>query len=50
MDTSTTTPRATVDTFESANPFLGETETLVVAGRALDGQRVNDIPTQRSRD
>jgi len=49
MDTSTT-PRATVGAFESANPFLGETETIVVAGRALDGQRINDIPTQRSRD
>ncbi|MBO9554510.1 hypothetical protein [Cellulomonas sp.] len=49
MDTSTT-PRATVDTFESANPFLGETETIVVAGRALDGQRINDVPTQRTHD
>jgi hypothetical protein len=48
MDTTSSTP--TVDTFTSANPFLGETETLVVvAGRALAGQRpLNEVPTQRS--
>jgi hypothetical protein len=52
MDTSTT---PSVDTFTSANPFLGETETLVVAGRALVGQRplngqrlLDEVPTQRS--
>jgi hypothetical protein len=63
MDTSTTpsAPVAVVDTFTSANPFLGETDTLTVAGRTLDGQRtlngrhplngqrlLDEIPTQRS--
>ncbi|MGY4644029.1 hypothetical protein [Cellulomonas sp. URHB0016] len=50
MDTSSTlTADAVEAAFTSANPFLGETETLVVAGHVMSGQRpLNEVPTQRS--